>query len=130
MAARSQGVTQRRILVVDDNFDQANLLAVLLRSSGHDVHVARDGHGALEAAHRLRPEFLFLDLSLPKMDGYQVARLLRADPALSSMRIIAITGHALEEDRERSRDAGIDVHLVKPVDPRFLESLLGPRPLR
>lgn len=120
-------MTLRRVLVVDENIDQANTIAQLLRHAGHEVHLAHDGHSAVEAAHRLRPDFLFLDLGLPGIDGHQVARLVRADPVLRTMRIIAITGQGLEEDRQRSREAGIDVHLVKPVDPDFLESLLGRR---
>jgi CheY-like chemotaxis protein len=113
------------VLVVDDNVDQAQLLAVLLRGCGHEVHVEHDGHGAIRTALRLRPDYVFVDLSLPALDGWQVTRQLRADPRLRLMQIIAVSGHAGDEARQKSREAGIDVHLVKPVDPDFLESLLG-----
>ena len=115
----------RRVLIVDDNLDSANSVALLLKRAGHDVHVAYDGFKALELARRLRPEFVFLDLGLPGLDGYEVARLMRAEPTLQATRIIAITGYGTDEDRRRSQEAGIDQHIVKPADPVFLESLLG-----
>lgn len=76
------------------------------------------------ASRRLRPDVVFLDLALPRMDGFEVARQLRADPVLRAALIIAVTGSAQEEDRQRVRDAGFDHHLVKPADPAFIESLL------
>ncbi len=117
----------RRVLIVDDNVDSAHSIALLLRRAGHEVHVAYDGFKALELARSVRPEFVFLDLGLPGLDGFEVAARLRAEPGLEAMRIIAISGYAQEADRRRSREAGIDQHLVKPADPAFLESLLGAR---
>lgn len=111
--------------MVDDNVDHAQTMAYLLKSSGHEVYVAHDGSAAIEAARRYRPEFVFLDIGLPRIDGYEVARLLRADPAFQTTRIIAVTGYGQEADRRRSQEAGFDQHLLKPIDPLFLESLLG-----
>jgi len=120
-------MTARRVLVVDDNVDAANSIAFLLKDAGHEVHVAHDGHKAIQIARSTRPEFVFLDLGLPGIDGFEVARALRREPELQAARIIAITGYAQESDRRRAQEAGIDQHLVKPVDPAFIESLLGPR---
>ena len=117
----------RCVLVVDDNVDTANSIAMILRHAGHDVHVAHDGLKALEMARQIRPEFVFLDLGLPALDGFEVARALRREPGLQGVRIIAITGYGQEADRRKGQDAGIDQHLLKPVDPAFLESLLGAR---
>lgn len=117
----------RRVLVVDDNVDQANSIALLLEHAGHDVQVAHDGLKALELARSMRPEFVFLDLGLPKLDGFEVARALRREPGLAGVRIIAVTGYGQESDREKAREAGIDQHIVKPADPAFIESLLGAR---
>ncbi|SRR5690606_26032024 len=128
MGLQSAGfMTRRRVLIVDDNVDSASSIALVLEHSGHEVHVAHDGPSAVTIARRLRPEFVFLDLGLPGLDGFEVARTLRREPGLEAMRIIAVTGYGQESDRARSREAGIDQHLVKPADPAFLESLLGPR---
>ena len=118
-------MSSRRVLVVDDNVDNAEIMAAILRESGHDVHVAFDGRTAVAEARRLRPEFLFLDLGLPGLDGFQVAETLRREPGMEAMRIIAVTAYAQESDRRRTREAGFDYHLVKPVDMDFVESLLG-----
>lgn len=115
----------RRVVVVDDNPDAANTLASILRASGHEVHIATDGHGAIELAIRVRPDVMLLDIGLPGLDGFSVAKRLRAEPSLAHMRIIAVTGVGDEADRQRAMEAGIDQHLIKPVDPAFLESLLG-----
>jgi CheY-like chemotaxis protein len=117
----------RRILVVDDNIDGANSLALLLRALGHEVHVAHDGAEALEAARRLQPQVLFLDIVMPGMDGYEVARQLRADMPPAELRIYAMSGFGQDEDRQRSIEAGIDQHLVKPLEREFLDSLFGRR---
>jgi CheY-like chemotaxis protein len=116
---------KRKLLVVDDNPDAARMLALLLRKLGHDVETASDGTAAIAFARRMRPDYVFLDLALPGVDGFRVAETLRADPAFEHMRIVAITGSGREEDRDRSRLAGIDLYLIKPVDPRFVESLVG-----
>jgi CheY-like chemotaxis protein len=118
-------VPKRRTLVVDDNIDAAESLSRFLELLGHEVQVARDGNGAIALARSMRPEFVFLDIGLPGYDGFQVAEILRREPGLASVRIIAITGHGREEDRQRSLAAGIEYHLVKPVDFNFIESLVG-----
>src|SRR5690349_21485204 len=120
-------MTPRRVLVVDDNVDSATGIELLLKEAGHEVYVAYDGVKALETARRMRPEFVFLDLGLPGLDGFEVARALRREPDLQGVRIIAISGYGSESDRRRAQDAGVDQHLVKPADPAFLESLLGRR---
>ncbi len=115
---------RRRVLVVDDNVDACDSMAVLLRLDGHEVGTAYDGPGALAAAERLRPEVLLLDLGLPGLDGYAVARALRAEPTFDDLRIVAISGYGQPEDRERSRAAGIEEHLLKPVEPQRLRELV------
>ncbi|MHB1561221.1 MAG: PAS domain-containing hybrid sensor histidine kinase/response regulator, partial [Isosphaeraceae bacterium] len=114
-----------RILIVDDNADTALGLARLLRFLGHEVRVAHDGPAAIDAVHQERPDFLLLDIGLPGMDGYQVASQLRSEPGMDSLIIIAITGYGQDEDRRRSRAAGFDHHLVKPVDYQTLVTLLS-----
>ena len=118
-------VTPRRILVVDDNLDSAETLAQLLQLSGHQARTAHNGPGALAAAGAFRPEVVLLDIGLPGMDGYEVARRLRAGPGGEKMLLVAQTGYGQEEDRCRSRQAGFDAHLVKPVDPGALQALLA-----
>ncbi len=114
-----------RVLVVDDNVHAAQSLAVVLQLWGHDVGVAHDGPSALELAPNYRPEVVLLDIGLPEMDGYRVARRLREIPALEKVAIVAMTGYAGEEDRRRSTEAGFDRHLVKPLDLDSLEQYLG-----
>jgi CheY-like chemotaxis protein len=114
-----------RILVVDGDRDTVETTACLLRTFGHDVPTARDGSRALEIARRQRPDYVLLDLALPGMDGYQVASRLRQELTEPTV-FIAITGYGQEEDRCRSREAGIDHHLLKPVDLDTLLSLLSP----
>jgi signal transduction histidine kinase/DNA-binding response OmpR family regulator len=106
----------RRILVVDDNIDAAESLAVAISLLGHETRTAYDGPSAIKAATAFRPEVALLDLGLPVMDGYELAQGLRSNPVLSGMRLIAITGYGQEADRARTRAAGFDDHLVKPVD--------------
>jgi CheY-like chemotaxis protein len=118
----------RRVLVVDDNVDSAESMAVLLRLYGHDVRLAHDGEGALEAALAFRPDVMFLDIDLPKMDGYEVTRRLRLDPAMGGMTLVAMTGYGQEEERRRTRDAGFHSHMVKPVDFDMLQDLLSSLP--
>ena len=117
----------RRVLVVDDQPDSTDSLALFLRLRGHEVHTASDGPGALEEFARCQPEVVFLDLGLPGMSGYDVARRLRAMPEAREVRLVAVTGYGTEEDRERTRAAGFDVHLAKPVDPLAVEELLTAR---
>jgi two-component system CheB/CheR fusion protein len=107
----------RRLLVVDDNVDGAESLAVLLRLDGHEVRTAYDGPSALAAAAVHRPEAVLLDIGLPKgMDGYEVARRLRRQQGLEGVLLVAVTGYGQDEDRRRTREAGFDAHLVKPVE--------------
>ncbi len=115
----------RRVLVVDDQPDSTDSLALLLRLRGHEVRIASDGSSALEEFARYRPEVVFLDLGLPGMSGYDVARRVRAMPEARDVRLVALTGYGTEADRERTRAAGFDVHLAKPVDPLAVESLLA-----
>ncbi len=117
----------RRILVVDDNVDSADSLAMLLRLHGHQAEVARDGREAVEVALRTLPEVVLLDIGLPKLNGYEVARRIRLSPQGQETRIIALTGWGQDEDRKLSSAAGFDEHLVKPVDhARLLAMLEGP----
>lgn len=111
--------------MVDDNVDAVAALAAVLHFMGHNVETAHDGHEAVELARRYRPDFLLLDIGIPGLDGFQVAAMVRREPHLQATKIVAITGWASDEDRDRSREVGIDYHLVKPVDIGFLESLLG-----
>jgi two-component system CheB/CheR fusion protein len=121
--------TCRRILVVDDNVDSADSLAHFLGMAGHRVYTAYGGPAALEAARAYRPEAVLLDIGMPGMDGYELSRRLRQEPGLERILLVALTGYGQEEDRRRSREATIDYHLVKPVDPEALEALLaGPEP--
>lgn len=121
---------RRRVLVVDDNVDSAESLALVLRAAGHDVRVAYNGRAALEAADKLRPEVVFLDIGLPLLDGYQVARVLRRRPGMRHALLLALTGYGQEDDRRRAREAGFDHYIVKPVDPEVLQQFLDqpPRP--
>ncbi len=114
----------RRILVVDDNVDAAQSLGMLLRQMGHEVQVEHDGLAAIEAAQAGRPELVLLDISMPGLDGFEVVRRLRQDPQFSSVRMVAITGHGQDEDRRKSREAGFDAHLVKPIASEELRRLL------
>ncbi len=115
----------RRILVVDDNVDAAKSLARLLRRWGHTVEMSHDGLSALEAAESYRPEVVLLDIGLPGIDGYEVARRLRANPDFTTTPLAAITGYGQDDDQRRSREAGFNLHLTKPVDPTGLMDFLG-----
>src|SRR5438105_2366461 len=112
-----QSGQRRRILLADDNSDFASSLAAVLEARGHEVRVAHDGAEALAAAAGFNPDFAFLDIGMPKVHGYEVARRLRDMPATSECVLVAVTGWGQEDDRRRAREAGFDRHLVKPVDP-------------
>ncbi len=116
--------TRRRILVVDDNRDAAESLATLLQLSGNETHTAHDGVEAVEAAASFRPSIVLLDIGLPKMDGYEAARKIRQQPHGEGMVLVALTGWGQDEDRRKSRSAGFDGHVVKPVDLTALTKLL------
>jgi len=115
---------KRRLLVVDDNRDAAESMSMLLQMWGHEVLFAYDGPSALETAEQWQPEAVFLDIGLPGMDGYEVAARLRELPHAKGAVLIAITGYGQDDDRLRSQRAGIDHHLVKPVAPDALRSLI------
>ena len=115
----------RRILVVDDNIDAADSLAILLQALGHDTSVAYDGIEALELAEAYRPDIVFLDIGMPRMNGLEVAAALRKKPAFQRTVLIALTGWGSHEDRARSQSAGFDHHLTKPASPTLLKRLLG-----
>jgi PAS domain S-box-containing protein len=121
--AASLRAAARRILVVDDNADAADSLAMLLRLDGHEAHTAYGAAEALKAADRLKPEVIFLDIGLPQMDGYEVARRLRLNNGHEPLRLVALTGYGQQEDRTRAHSAGFDDHLVKPVSPQALEQI-------
>ena len=118
----------RRVLVVDDNRDALETLEMLLHLLGAEVQTAADGRSALETLRRFRPAVVVLDIGLPDMDGYEVARRVRQEPGGREALLIALTGWGEEEDHRRSREAGIDHHLVKPVDFAALERLLRAPP--
>jgi CheY-like chemotaxis protein len=115
----SRGVRKppvRSTVVIEDNADAAEMLAGLLALDGHQVQVAKDGRSGLEIVRRVRPDIVFCDIGLPDMSGYDVARALRGDESLRRTRLVALSGYVQPEDRERSREAGFDVHLAKPPD--------------
>ena len=118
-------LSQRRILVVDDNVDAAMTVVALLKKWGHEVQVTFNGTSALEAVRNFRPEIILLDIGLPGMSGYDVARHLRAEPTAKNLFIAALTGYGQEDDRRRSKEAGFDCHLTKPPDPGVLQTLLA-----
>jgi len=112
------------VLVVDDNPDAAESLALLLRAAGHETRVAWNGLDALDAARESRPDVVLLDLGMPCMNGYETAHRFREDPVTRSAVLVAVTGWGSEEDRRRTRAAGFARHLVKPVDPDEVLALL------
>ena len=114
----------RRILVVDDNVDSAEVLGALLEHMGHEVFVAYTGARALEVAHERRPDVVLLDLALPDVSGFEVARNMRKDAVLAGTRIIGLTGFGSDEHRKRASEVGLDDYVVKPVDADRLGKLL------
>ena len=114
----------RRILIVDDNVDAAEMLAEVLSSLGHQTRVAFDGAAGLDAAAGFAPDIAFLDIGLPAMDGYELARKMRAELHIPELRLVALTGYGQESDRQRSKAAGFDIHLVKPIDLEAVETTL------
>jgi len=113
-----------RILVVDDNVDAGESTAIVLRLRGHEVATAYDGPSALDAVRAFNPGIVLLDIGLPGMSGYEVARHLRAQPKYQSLCLIAVTGYGQPRDRQQTQQAGFDHHLVKPVDQQTLAELL------
>jgi two-component system CheB/CheR fusion protein len=127
----SQSLDPRNILVVDDNVDAAQSLTLLLGVSGHNMRTAHDGSQALELAKEDPPDLILLDIGLPGMNGYEVARRVRALPELKSTRLVAMTGYGQQSDKAAAAEAGFDAYLVKPVEyselVETIESLEDPR---
>ena len=120
---QGSGSDRRRVLIVEDDEDSAQSLAMLLDLWGHEAEMALDGAAALHAARRFRPEVVLLDIGIPGLDGYEVAERLRSEHG-TDLKLVALTGYAREEDRLRARDAGFDCHLTKPLEPTLLRELL------
>jgi CheY-like chemotaxis protein len=114
-----------RVLVVEDNRDAAESMRVLLQLFGHQADVAFDGLQAIEKASEFRPAIILLDISLPKLDGYDTALRLRQQPWGKHIVLVALTGWGQEEDKRRTKAAGFDLHLVKPVDLKLLQEILS-----
>jgi CheY-like chemotaxis protein len=118
-----------KVLVVDDNHDAATSLSMLVDLLGHEVRTAFDGVEALDVASQFNPDVVLLDLGMPRMDGYEACRRLRAQPWGANMTVVAVTGWGREDDRLRTEMAGFDQHLVKPVAPAVIATMLnGPAP--
>jgi CheY-like chemotaxis protein len=115
----------RRVLVVDDNIDAAESIAVFLRLEGHEVRTVSDGPQAVAIAQVFAPQVAVIDIGLPGMSGYEVARRLRLKGAESPALLIALTGYGQKEDRARSTEAGFDHHFVKPADPRAIQEAIA-----
>jgi CheY-like chemotaxis protein len=115
----------RRVLIVDDNEDAANSLAMILNLGGHETASVYTAVDALQRAASFRPDVVLLDIGLPGMDGYEVAQKLRELPGLRDIRLVAVTGYGRSDDRIRARDAGFDDHLTKPVEFAALERTLA-----
>jgi len=113
-----------RILIVDDNKDGADSLAMMLKMMGNDTRTAYDGKEGVELAGEFRPEVVLFDIGMPKLNGYEACRLIRKQPWGRKIIVIAVTGWGQEDDRQRSHDAGFDHHMVKPVDPQDLMKML------
>lgn len=119
------GDAPRRVLVVDDNIDGANSLAMLLQLLGCDTRTAHDGQAAVDLAASYQPNIILLDIGLPKISGLEACRLIRNQPHGRDMIIVALTGWGQSTDRKNTQDAGFDMHLVKPIDPNVLEQVLA-----
>jgi CheY-like chemotaxis protein/anti-sigma regulatory factor (Ser/Thr protein kinase) len=117
--------TGHRLLIVDDNQDAANSLAKLLELQGHEARVAFSGLAALAELQTYTPDVIFLDIGMPGMDGYEVARQIRQFPRLERVLLAALTGWGQKEDRRRTAEAGFDHHLIKPPEPKAIEDLLA-----
>ena len=124
-AVEAEDVVKRRIVVADDNIDCAESTAVILRMEGHTVHVAYDGEHTVELVASVRPEVVLLDIGLPKLNGYDAARRIRAMDDMKDVLLVAITGWGQQKDRQLAQEAGFDRHLVKPVDPDVLIQLVA-----
>lgn len=114
----------RRILVIDDNADHREMMRILFENAGHEVHDAADGVSGVDLAVRVQPDVVLVDIGLPGIDGYEVARRIRAMAPTRAV-LIAVSGYGRPEDRRRSLEAGFDEHLLKPVDPEHLTSVVA-----
>ena len=121
--------TGRRVLVVDDNRDGADSLAMMLRLLGNEVKTANDGVEAVAEAGRFRPEVILMDVGMPRLNGLDATRRIREQPWGRGVMLVALTGWGQEQDRRRSQSAGFDFHLTKPVEPAALERLLAGLPM-
>lgn len=127
-APSAEASPKRRVLVVDDNVDSATSMAMLVRMLGAETRTAHDGQQAIDVAAEFRPEMIFLDIGLPKLDGYEAARRIRQEPWGKSIVLAALTGWGNDDDMRRSREAGFDHHLVKPLELNVLKELLAAPP--
>jgi two-component system CheB/CheR fusion protein len=121
---------QLRVLVVDDNQAAAKMLGMVLKALGHEPHTAHDGLEALDAAARLRPDLVLMDIGMPRLNGHEAARRMREQPWGENLVLVALTGWGQEEDKQRTKEAGFNHHLVKPVEPEALRKLLDDHPPR
>jgi CheY-like chemotaxis protein len=125
----SHNESQRlRILIVDDNSEVAECLSLLLETLGHETAVATCGADAIETARRTVPHTMLIDIGMPQISGYELARRLRNEPSLAGIRLIALSGYGQDEDRRRAIEAGFDAHLTKPASSEALESAIWNRP--
>jgi len=115
---------KRRVLVVEDNCDAAEMMHTLLSAAGHEVRAATSGGEALRTVSEFRPDVGFFDIGLPDMNGYDLAREVRRNPAGAAMLLVAVTGWSQTEDRKRALEAGFDAHITKPIDPGAIERLM------
>jgi CheY-like chemotaxis protein len=125
LASAAPHPSQLRILVVDDNRDAVESMATMLRLLGSEVHTAHDGIEAVEKAEAVRPDVVLMDVGMPRLNGYEATRRIRAQSWGGRMIVIAVTGWGQESDRRKSREAGCDHHLVKPVDSMQLQQLIA-----
>ena len=115
----------KRVLLVEDNLDSVHTLAYLVRTMGHTVEYAINGYVALDVAKRFRPEIVLLDIGLPGIDGFEVCRQIKKEPSLQTCRVIALTAFSQEDYRKRALGVGCELYIVKPIDVKVLEELLG-----
>jgi CheY-like chemotaxis protein len=132
MLCRFMQTGRKRILVVDDLHDSAMSLSLVLQRLGHTAQFVTDPWKALEVARDLRPELVFLDIGMPELNGYALARMLRQEFGFEAVKVVALTAWDRDEDRAESRRAGFDAHVAKPADPETIEAILktvfGPGP--
>jgi CheY-like chemotaxis protein len=120
-------MNRRRVLIVEDNQDAGEMYRLLIELAGHEALLAENGRLGLELFKAASPDIALVDIGLPGMDGYEIARRFRAEPNGAAVFLAALTGYGSASDRARSRQAGFDLHLLKPVDPQMLQSVLDGR---